>query len=673
MISAMFGLFDLRPVRMATAAAIAVALCAVLAMRVFTEFDALRVKLVKLPVPAADGTVGIDASHDVRTALLNAPVALIAVLNNTLPVEQAFAIAVDDQPVCSVLVAARSSKRLDCVVSIGWVRGPVHSIVITGAGREWSLDFLEIATHHGSSSRLLSFLVLPSVYTEFHRPGWIAVGLTGVGLWILFLIQPTGAWPRRVRIAHQVIVAAGTVLLVAMIVSPWVSPFVLMMPVSSFVEVAAVVLAPQLWRFGTLGVGRLRPLPWGAWLFRPSVGVAGVALVVTFTYSLVVRYSVNEFAGNYSGLIRISEAGFDRSPLLRDRHDVRDSLALLPNEGYDGQFMYFAMFDPLLRHFRDDPHRYREVVDTPPYRFGRVGFPWVVRAVAGDRWQLYPAIMIGFVMLGVAVSAAVIARLAQLAGLSALWGLVVLAMPGFSQSVRVVLPEPLAAALLLLGYLCVVQRRFVWATAVLALSLLIRETGVVWVAALALFLPHAMASVRDRVWLASAVLPLVAWRAYVAVALWADWGWEAISYASHNVSVPLLGVVRLWNVVSAGTYHPAVPELAAAAVWFPLVLVLVAAVGFSLWPRVNRPVGVALGAYGLLALSLTFPNVWSHVGNAQRASYELFVFLALAAVSTPSLSPRSRRVILLCWVASATYVLYGAYDGLNTREAIFPW
>jgi len=110
-----------------------------------------------------------------------------------------------------------------------------------------------------------------------------------------------------------------------------------------------------------------------------------------------------------------------------------------------------------------------------------------------------------------------------------------------------------------------------------------------------------------------------------------------------------------------------------AAVWFPPLLMLVSTVAFSLWTQVGRHIGLALVGYGLMALSLTFPNVWGHIGNAQRTSYEVFILLALAAVITPSLSPRSRRLILLCWIVSAVYILYGAYDGLNTREAIFPW
>jgi hypothetical protein len=398
-----------------------------------------------------------------------------------------------------------------------------------------------------------------------------------------------------------------------------------------------------------------------------------IALLVVGAYLLLLRYSVHEFAGNYSGLIRISEAGFDRSPLLRERIDVRGTLALLPNEGYDGQFMYFATFDPLLLQFRDDPQQYRDVVDTPPYRYGRIGMSLMVRAVAGDRWQWYPMVMIGLVVGGVAASAVAVSRLAQLSGLSAAWGVIVLAIPGFWQSARVVLPEPIAAALMLLAYLCVLHRRVVLAMSLLALSLLIRETGVVFVAALVIFLPRALATRRDRIWIAAAVVPLIAWRVYVAASLWTDWGWEGLFYGSQNLSAPLLGIMRLWGTVAAGTYHPEVPELAVPAVWLPLLLMAVAVIAFVLRTRVDRHIAVALAAYSLMALSLTYPDVWRHAGNAQRTSFEAFVLLAIASVSAPSMAPRYRRLILVCWLCSAAFVLFGAHDALHTRAALFPW
>src|SRR5690606_16484536 len=109
--------------------------------------------------------------------------------------------------------------------------------------------------------------------------------------------------------------------------------------------------------------------------------------------------NVQEFHGNFTGLMRISEAGFDRSPLFSGRTDVRETLTLVPNEGYDGQFMYFAAFDPLVLRFRDEPQRYRDVVDAPPYRFGRIGMPWMVRTLAGDRWRWYPGVMVGLLLV----------------------------------------------------------------------------------------------------------------------------------------------------------------------------------------------------------------------------------------------------------------------------------
>ncbi|MBM3750716.1 MAG: hypothetical protein FJW21_05980 [Acidimicrobiia bacterium] len=251
----MSGLVDLRAVRIAASAIVAGALCVVLATRVFTEFDAVRVKLVTLPVPAVDGTVRIDTSHDARTAQLSAPVALIAVLHNSLPAQQTVAIEVDDQPVCTATIAPLTSRRLDCVVSTGWVRGPAHQILLTGEGPDWSLEFLEIATHHGSSSRLFPFHVLPNVNADFHRPNWVVVGVTWLVLWGILLVRPATTWSRRVVLVHRAVVAAGAVLAVAMVVSPWVSSFLLMMPASSFVELLAVVLAPQVWHLGTIGGG----------------------------------------------------------------------------------------------------------------------------------------------------------------------------------------------------------------------------------------------------------------------------------------------------------------------------------------------------------------------------------------------------------------------------------
>jgi len=658
--------------RVLWAAVVAAALAVVLATRVFVSFDAVRVKLVKAPITVVHGTVRIETDHDIRAAALEAPVAVIAVINNPGHSGETFSIAADGQAVCTVTVAASSSTRTDCVINGDWIRGPSHVLEIHSAAPMWSLDFLEIATHHGSSSRLLTFHVLPDVTASHEGPGRTSVVLAWIVLWGLFLVRPS-AWPPLAVWSHRVAAGALVALSAAMVVSPWVSPYRLVMPLTAFAEVCVVLSAPRLWRLGTLAVNGLSHVPWGAWLWRPGVAVSLVAVIVGAVFAVFVRANVHEFNGNYTGLLRISEEGFDRSPLFTGRGDIRDTLVLVPNEGYDGQFMYFAAFDPLLQRFREEPQRYRDVVDAPPYRFGRIGLPWMVRAVAGDRWHWYPAVMIGLLVIGGAVAAGAVARLAQLNGKSALWGLVVLAIPGFWQSMRMVLPEPVAAATLLLGYLCVVQRRVVWGAVLFAASLLVRETGVAFVAALVVLMPESLLAWRHRVVIAAAVVPLVLWHLYLAAGLWTDWGWEALFFPGGNLSVPFVGISQLWSTVAAGTYHPSVAALSTAAVWFPLLLVLVTGVGIGLRSRTDRHLMVPFAAYALMALSLTFPKVWGHVANVQRTSYELFVLFALLTVTLHADNPRRRWVVVACWVACAAFVLYGAHDASNTRAALFPW
>src|SRR5690606_32657068 len=121
-------------------------------------------------------------------------------------------------------VAASSSTRVDCVITGDWIRGPTHVLHVSSAAPAWSLDFLEIATHHGSSSRLLAFHVLPDVTASYTVPQWSTVLAVWGVLWVLFLVRPA-PWSRVAQRIHQVVAAGVVVLSAAMVVSPWVSPY----------------------------------------------------------------------------------------------------------------------------------------------------------------------------------------------------------------------------------------------------------------------------------------------------------------------------------------------------------------------------------------------------------------------------------------------------------------
>ncbi len=652
---------------------VATALCSVLATRVFVSFESRRVKIVKTPIAAVEGRVQVATLQDPRAAGLSAPVAVIAIIRNPGGAPESLSILADGRPVCDVHIPSGDVKRVDCVAADGWVPRADHIVELVGQSSGWTLEFLELATHHGSTTHALPFLILPNVEARYEQPGPAVMAAAWLLICVLLLVPAATDWhPAGVRI-HRVVSVGVAGLMASMVVSPWWSPYLVVMPLSTFIKATLVLLASRVWRLSV-------PVGHGVrWAFRnrpswqPMASAVAVSVIVAVVYGAVARHAAREFEGNYSGLLRVSESGFDRSPLFTGREEVRDSLVLQPNEGYDAQFYYFAAFDPLMRRFRSSPEQYRAVADAPPYRFGRIGFPWLVRSVAGGRWDRYPAVMVGLVLVGVALSAFVLARLGQEAGGTALWGLMVLGVPGFWQSVRLALPEPLAAAFLLIGYWCVRKQRIPLAIAAFAISLLIRETGLVFLVALVAFGAGAGEGRRGRIWLLSAALPLAVWRVYVASGLWPDWGWAGFFYPSHNLGIPFQGFVGLWFALMRGDYHPAVAELARAAIWFPILIIAVSALSVGLMRVTSRFIGAAFVMYALMALSFTHPNVWGHVGNGQRVSYEMFLMLALASLGARQYSRPRRAAVALCWGGAALFILYGAHDALSIREALMPW
>ncbi|HUR19239.1 MAG TPA: hypothetical protein VMZ90_00430, partial [Vicinamibacterales bacterium] len=316
---------------------------------------------------------------------------------------------------------------------------------------------------------------------------------------------------------------------------------------------------------------------------------------------------------------------------------------------------------------------YRNVADAPPYRFGRNGFAMLARVLAGGNWEFYPATMVALVWLGVGLTAFALALLAQRAGASAAWGLLVLAIPGFWQSVQVTLPEPFAAGLLLIGYLCVLSKRIFIATALFAASLLMRETGMVFVLAIAILTQATDLPRRSRVLLVCSALPFILWRLYVAWVLWPDWGWEGLIYSPHVMTWPFVGLVGLWTALAQGLHQPGAPDLIRGATWFSILLAGVCAAAWPVARASGRVIGTALVGYALMALSFTHLTVWSHIANGQRASYEVFVLLAVATVSFHRYSPSVKATLATCWAGAVLYLLYGAHDVRLIRDALFLW
>jgi hypothetical protein len=216
----------------------------------------------------------------------------------------------------------------------------------------------------------------------------------------------------------------------------------------------------------------------------------------------------------------------------------------------------------------------------------------------------------------------------------------------------------------------VLRRWWYRAGLLFALSLLVRETGIVFVLTVA---GTALLTERPRDIARFLLVSLGAvglWRLYVGWMLFSDWGAEAFLFHPHNVGAPFSGVATLWSTIARGQYHPAVADLSRAGIWYPILLAsatIVAAV-----TAIAAPSAASLAAvgYAALAATLNFDRVWLHVGNAQRATFELFVMLALVSLGLRIFDQRIRWMLIAFWTFTAGYVFFGTFDAGYIREAL---
>ena len=143
-------------------------------------------------------------------------------------------------------------------------------------------------------------------------------------------------------------------------------------------------------------------------------------------------------------------------------------------------------------------------------------------------------------------------------------------IPGFWESLQAGLPEPIAAAALLGGVLCVSQHRWWLAALLFALSLLVRETGII---AIGCVLLAALLEDRRREIIfvgIFAVSAFVLWRLYVAWVLFPDWGIEGFFTHPADLGCTFAGFLDLWRMIARGQYYPGQFDMSRAGIVYPL-------------------------------------------------------------------------------------------------------
>jgi len=645
------------------------ALCGmVLWGRVYLDFDGVRLKVLQASRPAVGGTVSVTVPESPRLARLAAPVVIIARVRNAGPRAEPIAISLAGVPLAAVTLAPGHDRRIDIVVPD---EHRVHAgdvLTFAGAGAAvWSLDYLEVANHHGSSRSILSFTIVPRATQPSVSPGVMLIASVTIAVALLVPYGMPLLRMRRIRLAQIALTSIVALVFSIVVVSGTFSAFKLLLAPASFFLCAIAVTWPGVVRsFIDVREAAGRRSASARALFDAAVVAVGVALF----YVLIARALLVTYESNYSGFMQFGSQFADRVPFLTDRPDLKRQLRIGTGGGYDGQFFYAMAFDPFLLAFKDNPIRYRDVVDAPPYRYGRIGFPLLTMLFSGDRPERYPQTMVSMIIAGSVVGALLLAAIAQHYESSPAWGLLFVLVPGFVQSLHVALPETIAAAGLLGGYWLLVRGRAGWAAALLAASLLLRETGIIFVIALVVWQAWRVRDRRAAGLLAASALPVVAWRAYVGWRLFADLHWDAVFFNPRNMGMPFKGILDMWRLVWSGQYLGGAAEMAASAIFYPLLLTAGLAIGAYLFYKRRDGLSGAILAYACLAVSLNYEAIWCHVGNAERGTYELFLLLIVAFVSIESSERVMRRLVGAVLVCTLLYLWFASVDAGLVRYSV---
>jgi hypothetical protein len=262
--------------------------------------------------------------------------------------------------------------------------------------------------------------------------------------------------------------------------------------------------------------------------------------------------------------------------------------------------------------------------------------------------------------------AGLLARLAHGHGLPSATGLLYLGIPAFMPSLLFALPEALAAAGLVAGVTCWRAQRPLLAALFFGASLLVRETGVLLVAAFVVT-TLGTSDRRPGLLLSLSVLPLLGWRAFVGWALFDDFGWRAVFANPDDFGVPFEGLRRLFEAGLAGTQ--AAPEIGGAIV-FPWVVASALALSLVALMARREPIAAAAVLYSLVAGCLNHEKIWVHLPSGERATFEMFLCLLLLRVDLTA-PVWMRRALAAFFVVLFTYTFVAAPEAAASRTALW--
>ena len=298
--------------------------------------------------------------------------------------------------------------------------------------------------------------------------------------------------------------------------------------------------------------------------------------------------------------------------------------------GYDGQFFYYMTYDPFLSRFKDNPRKYRLMIDAPPYRYSRIGFSLLTKLFSLDRPKLYPKTMVWLILLSHFFGAFFLVRIVRFYKQNPLWAFLYILIPGFQLSLYRALPESIAGAFLLAGLYFYLEEKPLITSLFFSISFLTRETGVILVLGIILFELFRRKNIKNALVLGLSFIPLIFWRFFITLRLFGDYRWQSLFFGANDFSFPFSGFVKLYKKILADKY---LKGLIPSATIYPIMLTCIFLFSlYFLWKRKDF-LSLSLFAFSLVSILLNYEKIWLHVDNGIRGTYEAFLFLIIVFIS----------------------------------------
>jgi len=310
--------------------------------------------------------------------------------------------------------------------------------------------------------------------------------------------------------------------------------------------------------------------------------------------------------------------------------------------GYDGQFVYQIALDPL----GAAPY-----IDIPAYRYQRILYPLAGRLLSLGQPELIPWVLIALNIVALVITTHVMTLLLARNRLSRWYAVTVGVFAGQLVSLRFVVNEPLALMFALLAIYAFETERRRWGAVFLALSVLSKETALLFVAG---YLLYYLIKKQWRLFIEVGLISLTPFIILQAI-LWVTLA--EIGVRSGGEGATAFNFIPFGSLLAFGLADPqvliTVLIMLGPLVILPTLALIVVVIRF-LRHHDPIPVAIILALHLLLMVTLPFSTYVDLPGVLRLTSGLVVSTIVFATII------RSRRILnySTLWIASVAYLRF---------------